>query len=59
METTFPLPRLSTPDKVLFNQEISIELRGLYGKPILHIVDTRTIFQNAINIRTKRAEDVW
>lgn len=42
------------PDKIVFNPELAIYLVWIEGKPVLHIVDTHTHFQNAIPIRSKR-----
>lgn len=47
------------PDKVIFNQELAIDLVWLEKKLVLHIVENHTEFQNAIPISTKRAEDIW
>ena len=47
------------PDEIIFNREVSIDLMWLDKKPILHIVDTATNFQNALFIRKKTAQDLW
>lgn len=36
-----------------------MDLIWLDGAPILHIVDTHTHYQNAVFIRSNRAEDIW
>ena len=52
--------RASIPkDNIIFNRELSIDLMWLNGKPVLHVVDTETGFQNAIFIQDKTAENLW
>lgn len=38
---------------------MAIDLLWIDGKPILHIVDTGKHYKNAIEIRSKRTEDIW
>lgn len=48
-----------TPARIIFNQEMAMYLVWLYGKPILHIVDTHIRFQNTIQIKSKRYDEIW
>lgn len=48
-----------SPDNVIFNHELAIDLLWLDGAPVLHIVDKQTHYQNAVPIRSKRASDIW
>ena len=50
---------LLTPDCVIFNHEIAIDLMRLEGKPFLHIVDTHTHFQNAAVLMSISTGDIW
>lgn len=46
--------RASIPrDEIIFNREFSIDLIWLKEKPVLHIVDTKTGFQNSIFTKDK------
>lgn len=47
-----------TPDKVIFNHELAIDLMWIDGNPTLHVVDTHTHFQNAVVLRSKSARDI-
>ena len=52
--------RVSIPaDDVKFNHEVAVDLMWLKGRPLLHIVDTHTRFQNAILLKGESAQDVW
>ena len=48
-----------TPERVIFNHELALDLMWLEGQPILHIVDTHTHFQNAIVLKSKSTRDIW
>jgi hypothetical protein len=35
------------PDDVIFNKELRLDLMTIYGRPVLHIIDTGTKFSAA------------
>ena len=44
--------RASIPDEsVIYNHELALDLLWLAGKPVLHVVDVHTSFQNAIFVQ--------
>ncbi len=47
------------PDKILFNHELAIDLLWLDKRPVLHVIDTHTLFQNGVFIKSKKSEDLW
>lgn len=47
------------PDKVISNRELSMDLMWLNKKAVLHIVDTSTLFQNAVFIRNQSSQNLW
>ena len=48
------------PDEsIVYNHELALDLVWLSGKPVLHVVDTHTSFQNAIFIKNKSPEGLW
>lgn len=47
------------PDKVIFNQELDIDLVWIDRKPVNLIVSTNKHLQNGVQIRTKREEEIW
>lgn len=48
-----------TPDELVFNQELAIDLLWLNKKPVIHFVDTHTNYQNAAFVATKSSEELW
>lgn len=48
-----------TPDKIVFNQELVIDLVWLEQQPFFRIVDTHNRFQGAVVLRSKRGEGIW
>lgn len=46
------------PDEIVFNRELAMDLMYLNKKPVLHVIDTATNFQNAVFIRSKSTEDL-
>lgn len=52
--------RVSFPaSPIRFNEEVSLDLFWLDGKPALHVADMQTGFGNAVFLRGQRVEDVW
>lgn len=52
--------QISTPDEVVFNQEVLLDLMFLDNrKPVLHVVDRGTCFQAASFLRGEDAISVW
>lgn len=47
------------PEKIIFNEEISLDLMWLGKRPVLHVVDTHTNFGSASFLRGQSAEQVW
>lgn len=45
--------------EIIFNRELSIDLLWPSHKPVLHIADMETGFQNEIYIRNRTAENLW
>lgn len=43
----------------MFNHEIAVDLLWLDSKPVFHIVDTHTLFQNAAFVKYKTSECIW
>lgn len=48
-----------TLDKVVFNEEVAVDLVWLEGRPVLHLVDTHTHLQGAAMLRSKNADYIW
>lgn len=48
-----------SPDKIIFNHGIAVDLLWFDNKPVFQMVDTHTHFKNAVPIRSKRAGEVW
>lgn len=48
-----------SPSQLVFNQSISIELLLLDEKPVLHVIDDRNNYWNAIFLRSKKEDHVW
>lgn len=46
-------------DQIIFNRELSKYLMSLNGKPVLHILETETGFQNDLFTGDKTAERLW
>ena len=62
--TTFSVPPFRfratiPPEDIIFNREVAIDLMWLNGKPVLHVVDTATNFQNAVFLKSKSTDDIW
>ena len=52
--------RASIPDdEIVYNHELALDLLWLDKKPVLHVVDTHTSFQNAVFIQDKTPEGLW
>lgn len=52
--------RASLPaDEIVFNQEVAIDLVWLAGRPVVHVVDTHTNYQNAEFVQSKAVDDLW
>ena len=47
------------PDKIIFNEEVAIDLMWLEGNAILHVVDCQTHFNSACELKGQSVEDVW
>lgn len=47
------------PEKVIFNRELAMDLMHLNKRPLLHIFDTATNFQNEKFTKSKSMEDCW
>lgn len=47
------------PEKVIFNQEVGIDLTRLDGKPVLHVVCTHTNIRNTTWLESKSARNIW
>lgn len=47
------------PDKILFNLELSMDRIWLDGKPVLHILDKHTGYQNSMILKDKTYESLW
>ena len=48
-----------SPDNIIFNREVSMDLMWLNKRAVLHIVDTATSFQNATFIRSQSSKELW
>jgi hypothetical protein len=46
-------------DKLVFNDELSLDILWLDGEPALHVVDTATRFGAAIFLEGQDVEHVW
>lgn len=52
--------RASLPDdSIVYNHELALDLMWLDGRPVLHVVDCHTSFQNAIFVSDKTPEGLW
>ncbi|CDF36991.1 unnamed protein product [Chondrus crispus] len=47
------------PNTIVFNEEVALDLFWIEGNPILHVVDTRTNFQNVALLKGQSACYVW
>lgn len=47
------------PENVIFDHEIATDIKWLEATPIMHIVDTRMGFQNAVLLSGKISEALW
>lgn len=47
------------PENIMFNQELAIYLLWLARRPVLHVVDTHTRYQNAVFIKDKSVQGLW
>ena len=61
---TFSRPRerfkvASPPGRIVFNEEVPLDLMWLEGKAILHVVDCHTHFNSASALIGHSVEDVW
>lgn len=52
--------RVAIPEtSISFNADVAFDLVWLDGRPVLHVVDLQTRFQNAVFIRSKTTETIW
>lgn len=56
---TFRFRASLPPDEIVLNQEVAIDLVWLDGRPVMHVVDTHTNFQNAGFVKSKSVNDLW
>ena len=47
------------PDKIVFNEEVALDLMWLEGNAVLHVVDCQTHFNSACKLKGHSVEDVW
>lgn len=47
------------PERLVFNNAISIDIVWINDYPVLHVIDDHTGFRNAVFLRSKSAEDIW
>lgn len=47
------------PDELLFNHELAVDLMWLQKTPVIHIIDTHTLYQNAEFLQDKSANAIW
>ena len=48
-----------SPDKVIFNHELAMDLMLIDGNPVLNVVDTHTGYQNAVFIDENTSDNLW
>lgn len=48
-----------TNEDIAFNQELAMDLDFLHDRPVLHVIDTQTNFQNSVWVDDKSAEGLW
>ena len=59
LSTPVPFQGSIPDDAVVYNHEVAMDLLWLDKKPVLHIIDTHTSFQNAMFITEKSPEGLW
>lgn len=57
--STFRFRATIPPDELVFNMELAIDLMWLSGRPVMHIIDTHTLYQTGEFVKYKSAADLW